>query len=260
MLTADMDDLVIQSWWVLLLLCLMVGLLAGFIDSIAGGGGLITVPVMLLLGLPPHAALGTSKGQAVFGSGTALWRYAQSPLLDRSRIKPALFPALVGSALGVGAVHLLNPKVLTPIIVVMLMLVALFLLFHPTAHVPNRPSRKRSDKVVAAVALAIAFYDGFLGPGTGTFLILAYLLLWHDPMDAASANAKVVNFGSNLAAVIIFALLGSIRWQIALPMGLGQSLGAMLGAHVTIRRGPGLVRVMVITISLLLVLRLAYGL
>ena len=111
-----------------------------------------------------------------------------------------------------------------------------------------------------SVAAAIAFYDGFFGPGTGMFLILAYAMLWNDPLHAASANAKVVNFASNLGSLITFAVLGRIIWKFALPMGCGQVLGALLGAHVTIKIGRGLVRYVVIVVSLALVIRLAWQL
>ena len=111
----------------------------------------------------------------------------------------------------------------------------------------------------ALVALGIGAYDGFFGPGTGTFLIIAFTLIWSDPLDQASANAKVVNFASNLGALLTFALSGKVLWLLALPMITGQAAGGYLGAHVTVRHGQGVVRIMVVLISLALIARLAWS-
>jgi uncharacterized membrane protein YfcA len=235
-----------------------VAFAAGFIDAIAGGGGLLTLPALLLAGLSPHDALGTNKGQSVFGSGAALVRYAHSRLLDQKRAWPAFAFGFTGAGLGAFAVRFVDSSVLTPLITVLLVGVAVFMLFGRSLIRSDRPRVDRGLWVIAGVAGGIGFYDGFFRPGTGMFLIMAYALLWRDPLDAASANAKVVNFASNLASMIAFALLGLIQWKVALPMGAGQLLGGWLGASVTIKRGAGLVRVFAIVVSLALVGRLVY--
>lgn len=239
-------------------LLVAVAFAAGFIDAIAGGGGLLTLPALLLAGLAPHDALGTNKGQSVFGSSASLLRFAHSKLLDRRRAWPAFAFGFAGAGVGAVAVRFVDSSVLTPLITVLLMAVAAFMLFGRRLMRTDGRRVDRGTVAIACVAGGIGFYDGFFGPGTGMFLIVAYALLWRDPLDAASANAKVVNFASNLASMIVFALLGLIQWKIALPMGAGQLLGGWLGAHVTVKRGAGLVRVFAIIVSLALVARLVY--
>jgi hypothetical protein len=236
-----------------------VGAAAGFVDAIAGGGGLLTLPAILLTGMPPHLALGTNKGQSVFGTAAALLRFAHSPLLDRRRAAIGAGPALAGSAAGVLAVRAVSPAALAPLVMALLAAVAVFFLVRRPAAPAGAAPRPRSAALAALVAGALAFYDGFFGPGTGTFLIVLYTLLWRDPLDAASANAKVVNFCSNLAAAVSFAAAGLTVWSVALPMAAGQLAGSWAGAHLTIRRGQGLVRGTVIAVSLALVVRLAWS-
>jgi uncharacterized protein len=236
-----------------------VAALAGFVDAVAGGGGLLTVPALLLAGLPPQLALGTNKGQSVFGSGAALRQFWAAPgaLLDRPRAWLSLGPALVGAALGVALLARVSPRFLAPLVMVLLATAAVLMLVQrPPAH--SAAPRSRSWVLTVATAFLIAGYDGFFGPGTGTFLILAYAYLWRDPLDAASANAKVVNFASNLASFVCFAWQGAIVWHLALPMAAGQLVGGTLGAHMTIRRGRALVRWMVVGVSLALLVRLAW--
>ncbi len=237
-----------------------VGATAGFVDAIAGGGGLLTLPAILLTGLPPHLALGTNKGQSVFGTASSLLRYARSPLLDQRRARIGVVPALAGSAAGVLAVRAVAPAALAPLVMVLLAAVAIFFIVRrpPARDGARTPPRDRPWTLAALVAFGLAFYDGFFGPGMGTFLIAIYTLLWHDPLDAASANAKVVNFCSNLAAAVSFAAAGLTVWSVALPMGAGQLVGSWLGAHLTVRRGQGLVRGAVILVSLALLVRLAW--
>ena len=240
------------------LLLFGVALAAGFLDAIAGGGGLLTLPALLLAGVPAPAALATNKGQSVFGSGASLLRYSASPLLDRRRAMISFAPALVASAAGVWLVTRVSPDVLRPAVLVLLCAVAVFMLLYqpPPA---DAPPRRRSAGLAVAVAGVVAFYDGFFGPGTGTFLILAYAVLWRDSLPAASANAKAANFASNLAAMLAFAATGRVLWHLALPMAAGQVVGGLLGAHVTIRRGRSLVRATTVCVALALVARLAWG-
>jgi uncharacterized protein len=230
------------------------------VDAIAGGGGLLTLPSIWLAGVhDPHFALGTNKGQGVFGTAVSLHRFFHSPLLDRRRAMASFVPALVGAAAGVRLVSRIDPRILTPVVMVLLAAVAVFMIFqHPPATPPF--PRNRPILLAMAVAFVIAFYDGFFGPGTGTFLILAYAWLWRDSLDAASANAKVVNFASNLASMTVFAINGLVLWHYALPMAAGQAIGGAAGAHLTIKVGRSLVRYAVIIVSLALLFRLAWQL
>jgi len=235
----------------------LVGLVAGFVDAIAGGGGVLTLPALLLSGLPPHLALGTNKGQGVFGTAMSLHRFAASDLLHRRRAWQSFPPAVLAAMAGALTVSKLAEKILTPVVMVLLVAVAIFMLIRRPRST-DLPPRRRSALLAILVAAILAYYDGFFGPGTGTFLIIAYAWLWHDPLDAASANAKVVNFGSNLGAMLMFAYRGLIVWQRAAPMALGQAIGGYLGAHLTIKIGRSLVRCVVILASLAIIGRLAW--
>ena len=241
----------------ILLLC-GASLLAGLVDAIAGGGGLLTVPALLAAGLPPELALGTNKGQAVFGSGGALLRFARAGLVDR-RMGRVTFPAgFVGSLAGAGLVLLLPPAVLRPVVLVLLVVVAVVLSLRPSAPAP-RPgagARARPLRVAAAIAAVVGAYDGFFGPGTGTFLIFGFVVFLGLRLQEASADAKVVNFASNLAAMLLFAGRGLVVWSVALPMAAGQFAGATLGAHLAVRGGDRLVRWVVLAVVSALALKL----
>jgi uncharacterized membrane protein YfcA len=235
-----------------------VALLAGVVDAIGGGGGLLTVPALLAAGLPPHLVLGTNKGSAVFGSGAALLRFWRAGLVDRGRAR-WLFPLGATGSLAGGMLLLsLDPTVLRPLALVLLLGAGLVVAFvrprargAPVAH---------PVAIAAGLALVIGAWDGFFGPGTGTFLIVGFVTLLHLSLQSASANAKVVNFASNLAAVALFAWRGTVLWEISLPMAAGQFLGGTLGAHLAVRGGDALVRRVVLVVVVALVVRLGLDL
>jgi uncharacterized membrane protein YfcA len=235
----------------------LAALVSGFVDAIAGGGGAITVPALLAAGLPAHLALGTNKGQAIFGSTTALWRYARAGLVHGARARVGFAAGLGGAVVGARLVLLVPPETLRPIVLVLLVAVAVFFALRgePQAGLAPRPVW-----LAALVALAIGAYDGFFGPGTGVFLILAFVWLFGSDLQHASADAKVVNCASNLGAVLLFASQGTVVWRVALPMAAAQALGAWLGAHSAIRGGNRWVRVAALAVVLGLVLKLTLDL
>jgi hypothetical protein len=236
-----------------LALLVAAAFLAGVVDAIAGGGGIITVPALLAAGLDPRIALGTNKGQAVFGATASFVRFARHGQIDRKRAPLSLIAAMIGSAAGARLLLALDPSRLRPIVLGLLVVAALSAFVRkPGAGEPSR--LVQASPALAALGLAglLGAYDGFFGPGTGTFLLLGYAYLFGDDLVRASANAKVGNFASNVAAVLTFALSGAIRWEIALPMGIAQIAGASLGAELAVKRGVGLVRVVAVTISLAL--------
>jgi uncharacterized protein len=227
---------------------------AGFIDAIAGGGGLVSVPALLSVGLPPHIALGTNKGQAVFGATASLASFWRRGLVDRSRALTSFASGFVGSALGAFAqLHISNGP-LRPIITVLLGL-CLVLTFVPRPK-PNE-HRKGSVWALFLMGLLLGAYDGFFGPGTGTFLVMGFTWLFGDTPTRASANAKVVNFASNLAAVLLFASRGTILWKLSLPMAAANALGAFLGAKATAHVGDRLVKWSLRCVALALIVKLA---
>ncbi|WPB75502.1 TSUP family transporter [Archangium violaceum] len=241
----------------IVLLCI-AALTAGVVDAIAGGGGLVTLPALLATGLPPHVVLGTNKGQSVFGSFAALVRFYRAGLLNK-QLAAVTFPmGLVGSFMGAGLVLLMRPEVLKPVVLVLLVIVAAFLAFRrgpPPGERPE-PPRQRLLSLGAIIALLIGTYDGFFGPGTGTFLIIAFSGLLGHGLTRASADAKVVNFASNLAAVSLFAYRGLVLWYVALPMAVAQFTGGWIGAHLAVRGGDKLVRKVVLLVVTALVLKL----
>ena len=230
---------------------------AGTIDAIGGGGGLLTVPALLAVGLPPHVALGTNKGQSMFGSFAAILRYRHAGLVD-GRTARVTFPlGLAGALAGSATAMAVAPTVLRPLILVLLVLAGAFVVVaRPPAGGPARPG----DSPLAGIAVAallIGAYDGFFGPGTGTFLILAFVAIAGAPFARATADAKVVNFASNLAAACLFASRGVVRWEISLPMAAANLAGGFLGAHLAVRRGERLIRGVVFLVVLALVVKLA---
>jgi len=234
-----------------------VAAVAGCVDAIAGGGGLLTLPALLTAGVPAPLALGTNKGQSVFGSGAATLRFARAGKLTWRRSLPSFAAGFAGSLAGAAAVSQLDTAALKPLIIVLLCVAAVLVLVPrpTTARTPARPLL-----TATAIALVVGGYDGFFGPGTGTLLIVGYLWLLGEAADAASANAKVVNFASNLAAVAWFGAHGAIVWAVSLPMAAGQFVGALVGAHVVLTRGGGVVRLAAVAVALALVAKLSWGL
>lgn len=237
------------------LLC-AAALCGGTVDAISGGGGLITVPVLLAVGLPPHLALGTNKGQSTFGSFAAILRYRHAGLIDWKTARISFPLGIVGSLSGAALALTLRREILSPIVIVLLLLVAVLI---ASGRLRPRegdvaPVGRRAGIIVALIALALGAYDGFFGPGAGTFIIAAYAMLLHVPLPRATAEAKVLNFASNFAAMVMFARHGEILWAAALPMAAAQLLGGFFGAHLAVRRGDRLIRAMVFVVAIAVVL------
>jgi len=239
-----------------LLLLVLAAFFAGAVDAIAGGGGLIIVPALLAAGLPPHLALGTNKGQSLFGSFAAAIRYGRAGLVDW-RIARATFPmGFLGSLAGAASVLVIPPQVLRPLVLILLIAAAVLVtVIRPRGDGESHDANRRAWVRAGLIALAIGAYDGFFGPGAGTFLIAGFVTLLGLSMARASADAKVANFASNLAAAAVFAQRGVLIWPIALPMAAGQLLGGFLGAHIAVRRGDRLIRGVFLAVVLALVIK-----
>jgi uncharacterized membrane protein YfcA len=235
---------------------------AGVVDAIAGGGGLITLPALLAAGLPPQLALGTNKGQSTFGSFSALVNYWRLGVIDRTRVAASFLFGFVGSLVGAWLVLQVPRALLRPVVLVLLVLVAIRLTLRRDVAAPAEPLPPGASpqRRAMAIALVIGTYDGFFGPGTGTFLILSYVTWLREAMARASANAKVVNFASNLAALAIFASQGVVRWEVALPMAVAQFVGGAFGARLAVRRGDRFVRWVVLGVVICLVVKIAVDL
>jgi uncharacterized protein len=234
------------------------GLAAGFVDSIAGGGGLITLPVLLSLGLGPPEALATNKLQATFGSGSAAWHYAEAktvPLRDCAR---GFVLSLLGAALGTLAVQQLDPSFLKRIIPLLLIAVAVYTLLKPQLGATDLHPRMSRGWFDLVFGLGIGFYDGFFGPGTGTFWTMAFMLGLGFNLTRATGYTKVMNFASNLSSLALFLLAGRVFFGAGLVMGVGQLLGARLGSRMVIRKGTSFIRPVFITVVLALTLKLLW--
>jgi uncharacterized membrane protein YfcA len=234
------------------------GLLAGFVDSIAGGGGLITLPVLLSLGLGPKEALGTNKLQATFGSGSAAWHYADGGMVPLKDCTVGFSFSLLGGALGTLAVQQFNRAFLLHAIPFMLMAVAVFMFFKPRLGETDVRPRMRRGVFDLSFGLLIGFYDGFLGPGTGTFWTMAYMLALGFNLTRATGYTKVMNFGSNLSSLIFFLLGGKVMFVAGLLMGFGQLLGARTGSRMVLAKGTKFIRPVFLTVVLILTLKLIY--
>lgn len=250
----------------ILLLC-AVAFVAGVIDAIAGGGGLLTVPSLLLVTGTPRLALGTNKGQSVFGAFASLLSYHRAGRVHRDRALPSFLAALAGSLLGVRLVLTLRPELLRPVVLGLLVAVAIFFAVRSgRARTTNldapRPSwtiaRVHPVLTAAAIGLVMGTYDGFFGPGTGAFLIVLFTTIFGDDLVQATANAKVANFASNLGAVVSFAVAGAIDFRLALPMAVAQALGGIVGARAALRGGERLIRAGVVVVTVALAARIAW--
>jgi uncharacterized protein len=218
---------------------------AGVVDAIGGGGGLLTVPALLAVGLPPALAIPTNKGQAVFGavaSATSFWRRQG---IDRDRAVVAFVCGALGSLAGAALLLTMRPEPLKPIILAMLVFAGVLVALPRRIEARDRPIL-HPRLVLVAIALLLGFYDGFFGPGVGSLLIIAFATFLGDSLTRASGNAKVVNLASNLAAFTIFTVLGKIQWSYALPMAVANALGAFVGARLALRRGDRFVRVVLL--------------
>ena len=207
----------------ILVLLAVAGAFAGFVDSIVGGGGLISVPAMLLTNLPPSMALGSNKLSSIFGAGSASITFLRNHMVDFSLVRKLLSFTFIGSMLGTLAVVSLPPLYVKPIIIVLLVCVTLFVVFKKDWGEINRTSAVAGKAlyICMAFALGIGVYDGFIGPGTGTFLIMGFIFTGFDFLHA-SANAKILNFTSNLASLIVFFCLGHVNIKYGLATGGGQ--------------------------------------
>lgn len=241
--------------------------LAGFVDSIVGGGGLIQLPAMLIL-LPAGVAgniplvFGTNKLAAMCGTSVAAAQYARRVSIRWRTILPAASAAFVFSFLGAKVVSLVRPEFLKPMVLGMLVLVAVYTWWKKDLGSIHRPRWADSRELWAGVAAGavIGFYDGFFGPGTGSFLIFLFIGVFGFDFLSASASAKLINVATNLSAMLYFAWSGNILYAVALPMGCCNIAGAFLGSRLAILKGNSFVRVFFLAIVSGLIVRLAWDL
>ncbi|MBC8083239.1 MAG: TSUP family transporter [Hymenobacter sp.] len=245
----------------LALLCLFA-FVAGFIDSMVGGGGLIQLPAMLLLlkGVPEPTIFGTSKVSSLLGTAAALRRYAGQVPIRWQTVGTAAVVAGSFAFLGARVISAFPRELLRPMVLGLLIVIALYTFWRKdlgAIHAPRLPAR-REVWVAVLMGAVIGFYDGFFGPGTGSFLLFTFVGLFGYDFLTASASAKLVNVATNLAGLAYFAYTGQVLWAVALPMAACNVVGATLGANVALRQGTGFVRVLFLVVVSGIILKLGW--
>ncbi len=240
----------------------LASMLAGFVDAIVGGGGLILLPALFapFPTAPPATLLGTNKSASVWGTAMSTWQYGRKVQLPWRAMMPAACVGMAGSFAGAWAVTQISPDFLRQLLPLVLLGVLVYTLARKDMgrnHTP-RYSGRAETLIACAISLAIGFYDGFFGPGTGSFFVFLFVRLMGYDFLNASASAKLLNMATNLAALALFTLKGHIWWHLAVPMAVANVLGAMLGTHMALRHGTGFVRDIFIGVVSLLILKTGY--
>lgn len=242
----------------LIALLFTVALIAGFIDAIAGGGGLLTIPALLLTGMNPVAVLATNKLQASAGSFSASLAMIKKGLIHPKMMKTALLFAFIGSGIGTILVQLSPPDFLRKVLPFVIGLVGLYTLFSPNLgklQTTPKMSQKTYERTIAPL---IGFYDGYFGPATGTFFSLSQVVLRGRELIQATARAKLLNFATNFASLIFFIIGGQIVWVVGLVMMVGQIIGAFLGSHFVVKGGAKFIRPVIVVVCFCMVVRYVF--
>jgi uncharacterized membrane protein YfcA len=232
------------------------GMVAGFVDAIAGGGGLIALPALLAAGVPPIAALGTNKLQSVIGTGAAALTYWRGGFISLKALALAMPLTFAASFVGAFVVKQVDTSLLSVAVPVMLIAIALYFLLAPRLTDDDRHARLRWEIFVPVMGAIVGFYDGLFGPGTGSFLTMGFVALFGLGVTRAAGNTKILNLCSNLGALTLFIPSGDVLWAAAGAMAVGQLAGGYLGALTGIRFGAKLIRPLVVVVSLILAGRL----
>jgi uncharacterized membrane protein YfcA len=234
------------------------GMLAGFVDAIAGGGGLIALPALLAAGVPPVTALGTNKVQSVIGTGMAALTYWRRGFVSLRTLVIAIACTAVAAFAGAFVVKQIDTSVLQVAVPVALVLIALYFLLSPRLSDADRHARLSFLHFVPLMGAVVGFYDGIFGPGTGSFLTMGFVALFGLGVTRAAGHTKILNLASNLGALALFIPSGDVLWPAAAAMAVGQVVGGYLGALTGIRFGAKLIRPLVVVISMALAIKLLF--
>ncbi|WP_135076517.1 TSUP family transporter [Terasakiella sp. SH-1] len=236
-----------------------IGLVAGWVDSIAGGGGLIALPALLGVGLNPAQALATNKLQGSFGTFAASVNFIQKGHLQLRDIWPMILLTFIGSACGTLLVQSLDAGVLMDTIPFLLLGVALYFLVQPKIGDEDRHQRLHLWGFALLIGFSLGFYDGFFGPGTGSFFTIGFVTLMGFNLIKATAHTKILNFTSNIASLFFFILGGQVVWIIGLIMAMGQTIGAYIGSHMSMKHGAKIIRPLLVLVSLAMTAKLIWS-
>lgn len=233
-----------------LMFLFVAAFIAGFLDTLAGGGGLIVLPALIISGIPPLLALGTNKLQGTMGTATASFMMLRNKKVQWLDVRRPMFFAFVGSAFGTIAVQFMDTRLLTFVIPAVLLVIAIYFIVSPlirSKHVGERVSKEKYQKMIVP---AIGWYDGMFGPGTGSFFALAGVSLRGKNIIDATAVAKTFNFATNVASLCVFLLVGKVMWSAGLIMMVGQVAGAWGGSKCLLTINPSVLRILVVTMCL----------
>ncbi|MCL1078964.1 hypothetical protein D5R81_03365 [Parashewanella spongiae] len=232
------------------LLLFITAVLAGFIDSIAGGGGLITIPALMWAGIPPIAALGTNKLQSCGGSFFASLYFVRHGVVKLNNMWLSLGCAFFGAAVGALCVQQIDASVLKIVLPFLVLGIGVYFLLSKKLSDEDRHQILSPALFSFTAALLIGFYDGFFGPGTGSFFALAFVTLSGFGLAKATAHAKLLNFSTNIASLLLFAIGGQVLWTVGLMMLVGQAFGANIGSRLVVTKGSKIIRPLVVVMSL----------
>jgi len=246
--------------YTIVFLCI-AGFLAAFIDSIAGGGGLISVPAFMLSGLPPTFVLGTNKFCSSFGSGASSLKFIKSDRVNFKLLKLLLPFTIIGAALGVRTVLTINEDILNVLVIIMVLFIGVYSLFSKTLGLENKFKGINKKNIFLGILLAfcLGFYDGFFGPGTGSFLIFGLIKIFGFDFVNSVGNAKLMNFASNIVSLILFALSGRIYFTYALPVAIFMIIGARIGTKVALNKGARIIKPIFIFMSLAVAVKIIFN-
>lgn len=234
----------------LLVFLFLAAAVGGFLDTLAGGGGLITLPALMMSGMPPLAALGTNKLQGSMGTGTASFLMIRKKRVNLKDVKSLMVAAFTGAVMGTIAIQFIDAAILTSVIPFVLVVIAIYFLISPNPGSHAVEAKMGSRTYRRAVVPLIGCYDGMFGPGAGSFFTAAGVALRGQGMIDATAIAKTLNFATNIASLLVFVVAGQVVWMVGLLMMAGQLLGASLGSHWLLRSKPAYLRVIVVVMCL----------
>lgn len=243
----------------LLILC-PAGFLAAMVDSIAGGGGLIAVPAYLMAGVPPHLTLGTNKFASTAASFTSSLKFARSGKVNADLLKYLAPLTLIGAALGVTSVLKVSQGFLSTLVLILILCVGLYTVFSKTIGLEDnfKGLTKKNISLGIVLALLLGFYDGFFGPGAGSFLIFGLISIFGFDFVKASGNAKALNFVSNITSMVLFAIHGQVNYKLAVPVAICMIFGARIGTVMALKKGAKLIKPIFIVMSLGVAIKMLY--
>ena len=227
----------------------LVAVMAGFLDTLVGGGGLLAVPALLLSGIPPIYVLGTNKFQGSMGTGIATFLLFRKKKLNWKTVKKLMIASFIGSVIGGIIVQFIDTEVLSFVIPVVLVFIAIYFIVSPKPKAMS--SSPKSDSRFESYAVpGVGFYDGMFGPGAGSFFVMTGVMLKKLEIIEATILAKPLNFASNIAGFIVFFVFGHIAIVVGLVMMLGQLIGSFLGTHYLLKANPKVIRALIVISSL----------